>query len=82
MPRMVRFRADPTKVRVSIRLDRAFVMRPTWTVTIQERPNGLYTVWSDADPVQAVESCLAAAKTCRLRGIDVAAKGVYPHPQS
>lgn len=82
LAKMVRFRADPAKLRVSIRRTSNIESRPGWMVTIQERPKGPYVVWWDEDPVEAMCGCMEAARCQGLSGLDFMAKGAYPHPQS
>ena len=74
MKRLVRFRADPTKVRVAIRVD-----GEEWLATVSPRsiPDAAWTARSKY-PEQAILHALEKAK--QLNGVDTHLDEVYDHP--
>lgn len=72
---LVRFRADPSKVRVSVRRDGSRY-RATVTSLLSDS-----CFWStNSDPRLAVSHAIEAANACNMRGIDLGMQWAYPHP--
>ena len=77
MSRLTRFRADPRKVRVSIRQSDV-----GWVARVASR-DGARTIseWHKLSPVRAVVKALLAAERSGLPGIDLSMGWAYDHPQ-
>ncbi len=69
----VRWRADPKKIRVSIKRD-----GEAWSVTVKERATGLGIYSSSMDPERAVEIALSSAHY--FDGVDLDMQWAYEHP--
>jgi len=70
-----RFRADPEKVRVSIRRQSA-----GWLATVSSRVTGHFWSSLDKDPEKAVFRALKNADGADLAGIDLDMQWAYDHP--
>lgn len=79
---LARFRADPSKVRVSIRR----MPNGWWRATVEERDVGQnaielpFTGMHKLSPVRAVVRALLAADRAQLPGIDLGMGWAYEHP--
>ncbi len=73
---LARFRADPRKIRVSIRRT-----GKNWLATITERSSGKCVIYLAARPRQAVRMALRLAMNADLDGIDLGMGWAYEHPQ-
>lgn len=77
MKRLVRLRADPTKVRVSIRYS---PMYWDWIVTIASRCSDSTVMTQHGNAERAVEEALALADAAGIDGIDLECQWAYEHP--
>jgi len=72
---LAKFRADPSKVRVSVRQDGS-MYRATVASLLSDS-----CFWStNSDPRLAVSHAIEAADACNMRGIDLDMQGEYTHP--
>lgn len=76
---MPRFRADPEKVRVSIR--RSYICA-NYFARVKSLETGKGIVCYDDDPEAAVNNALISAKKAGVEGIDLLMEWSYDHPQS
>lgn len=77
MRRLIRLRADPNLLRVSVR--RA---EPRWSVFISDRETGFCFVTAQDDYlVAAIEKALVTAESLGVTGIDLDMEHAYEHPQ-
>lgn len=74
---LVRLRADPEKVRVSIRR----VEPRWWRVTIASRCGGGILSTGATEPREALARALRWANETRMDGIDLDMQRAYKHPQ-
>lgn len=74
---LTRFRADPSKVRVSVRR-----VLNGWSVQVSSRVSSspLYTVADRADASSALDAALDAADQLNIPGIDIGMDRAYEHP--
>lgn len=72
---LTRFRADPSRVRVSIRR-----IHVGWLATVRNRAVRLRTLQWHSDPTRAVMKALARAARAGVGGIDLEFQWAYPHP--
>lgn len=82
--RLVRWRADPTKVRVRVRVveprhDRPGIDRTMYRVTVTDLESGTHVEWCGSSPVEAVDDALEAAEMAGIR-TDIGMGWAYPHP--
>ncbi len=73
---LARFRADPAKIRVSIRRSRG-----TWVVCVWSYQRAAGAIAEEPDPKKATLSALKRAETRGFDGIDLGMGRAYPHPQ-
>ena len=78
-PALVRLRADPTKLRVSIRRVSASG-RDVWVAHAEERATGRFVTWTDLRPEAAVFGAVESAYTGGLEGADPLMGWAYKHP--
>lgn len=81
---LTRFRADPTRVRVSIQHCSAPGPRFTayWVVTIRSLQRDVFGVMrAHRSPKKALALALRAAERLRIPGIDLGMQWAYYHPQ-
>ena len=76
-----RFRADPTKIRTSLRYNRS---DQTWTATVQSRADddGRTFEATERKPTTAMFRALDKAFDVTMEGVDVEMEGVYSHPHN
>lgn len=75
--RLVRLRADPAKLRVSIRREKL----AGWVASVSRCSGGfLYAARSSTDPVMAVVKALQVAAAKSPPGLDLDLSRTYPHP--
>lgn len=77
MPRFrgARFRADPNKVRVSIRREKG-----QWRVHVESRVTGARSSALGNSPRWTMMSALKRAERMKIEGIDLDMQWVYDHP--
>jgi len=73
---LIRFRADPKKVRVSIRK-----VEIVYIVSIADIADGRLVQDSSVSPRSAVLLALKAAEKIGIKGIDTGMQWAYDHPQ-
>ena len=71
---LARFRADPSKVRVSIRRD-----GDRWVATVSSRSSRADSRCFHADPIVATKTALRGADS-HIPGIDLGMEHAYEHP--
>jgi hypothetical protein len=76
-PLLVRWRADPAKVRVSIRRSAA---EGIWSVCVAERATGANVVGWGSSPSDLIDRMLRRAFQQSFDGIDLGLQWSYPHP--
>lgn len=77
MDMLARFRADPKKVRVSIRRS-----GEGWTVAVKSRLTAAPTVLVlGNDPDSLLSGALAVASEAGIPGVDIDMQWAYRHPQ-
>lgn len=74
---LARFRADPAKVRVSVR--RSFTK---WRVGVINRETEYEIATYDQGPVRALDEVLVAAARAKMPGIDLGMDWAYDHPMA
>lgn len=73
---LARFRADPSKVRVSVRPH-----GNGFTATVASRSDNETKFWcTDLNASIAIDAALTAAGRCEMEGIDLGIDYVYEHP--
>ena len=73
---LARFRADPSKVRVSVR-----PCGNEFTATVASRIDHETKFWcTDLNASIAIDAALAAAHRCDMEGIDLGTQWAYEHP--
>lgn len=83
---LARFRADPTMLRVGVRLLMKGPRKGKWFAIVQERHKrpgvrGRMAAWAfGTSPKKALVTALRAAKTGQLIGLDLDLQWAYPHP--
>lgn len=77
---LARFRADPAKVRVSIRYLGYESMAPQWMAVIMNRESLIEVYRIRKTPEAALTEALEAASNRSLPGVDLDMQWTYPHP--
>lgn len=77
---IVRFRADPRKVRVSICAVRSDDVEILYRVTIENRATGRLLSCFHNSPRKALVRALQAAEFDRSIGVDMSMDSAYRHP--
>jgi hypothetical protein len=77
---LARFRADPAKVRVTVRRTVTPLLHVRYVVTIVETGSGFRVSGSHPVPRSAILRALLAAEAAGIEGIDLAMGSTYPHP--
>lgn len=74
---LARFRADPTKVRTSLRW---VIGSELWCATVQSREDGTTYTYECTKPTTAMFRALDMAEFGRVEGIDLDMMWSYKHP--
>jgi len=77
--KLARFKADPVRVRVSIR--RCGSQTKGWHATVAHRQTGQIFAALSVDPEEAVNRALHKAEVEGMDGIDLDMARAYAHPQ-
>lgn len=72
-----RFRADPSKVKVSIQ----HLRNGSWQVFVTSLVDRSCFSWIGANPEKALFAALEVAEGADMPGIDLGMSGIYDHPQ-
>jgi hypothetical protein len=77
--KLVRWRANPKKIRVSIRKSNQFPI-PVWRATIRSLITDDFVFATSSNPEEAVMDALEKAELENFDGIDIGMQWAYTHP--
>jgi hypothetical protein len=77
MGKLVRLKADPKKIRVSV----CHTEHDTWWVTVKQLSTGWLASVESVSPIVALKKALRRACNAGFDGIDLDMDWTYPHPQ-